>query len=195
MLFVEAYKNRFKLPEDSIIIDTTSRSGSWTRGFSPFLLQAGHLYGNYYAKSVENAYQASKCYPQFVDENGNPTPEYFKWAQKIWSSSEVYRYPMGRGTKPLFSYWNGEKLNYVEARKKIYIPLYSRAVLKSNAFKSLLKIYRETDKDIYLVDFDGYNHKERGMSLSEVANNTKKSMGHAFVIYDLLQRYKNTTDF
>jgi len=194
MLYVEAYKNRFKLPEDSIVIDTTSRSGSWTRGFSPFILQAGHLYGNYYAKSVENAYQASKCYSQFVDDENNPTDEYFKWAQKIWSSSYVYRYPMGRGAKPLFSYWDGQKLDYVEARKKIYIPLYSRAVLKSDAFKKLLNIYRETEKDIYLVDFDGYNHKEKGMTLSDVANNTKKSMGHAFVIYDLLQRQKNTTE-
>jgi len=190
MLFVEAYKNRFKLPEDAIVIDTTSRSGSWTRGFSPFVLQAGYLYGNFYAKSVENAYQACKCYSEFV-ENNEPTEEYFKWAQKIWSSSFVYRYPMGRGAKPLFSYWNGEKLNYIEARKKIYIPLYSRAVTQSDAFKNLLKIYRETDMDIYLVDFDGYNHKEKGMTLSDVANNEKKSMGHAFVIYDLLQRYKN----
>jgi hypothetical protein len=190
MLFVEAYKNRFKLPEDAIVIDTTSRSRSWTRGLSPFVLQAGYLYDNYYAKSVENAYQGCKCYCDFVD-NDEPTEEYFKWAQKIWASSYVYRYPMGRGIKPIFSYWNGEKLNYIEARKKIYIPLYSRAVIKSEAFKKLLEIYRTTDKDIYLICFDGYNHKEKGVTLADVANNEKKSMGHAFVIYDLLQRYKN----
>ena len=45
-------------------------------------------------------------------------------------------------------------------------------------------------KDIYLIDFDGYNHKEKGMTLADVANNSKKSMGHAFCVYDLLQRYK-----
>jgi hypothetical protein len=191
MLFVEAYKRRFDLPEDSIVIDTTSRSGNWTRGFSPFIIPGGYLYDNYYAKSVENAWQASKVFPQFVDENNNPTPEYFAWAKNIWTSSYAFRYPMDRSLKPLYSWWNGQKYDYVDARKKIYIPLYSRGVLKTKAFETLLDIYRKTDKDIYLVDFDGYNHKKMGLTLKDVANNPKKSMGHAFIIYDLLQRHKN----
>lgn len=189
-LFVEAYKHRLDLPYDAIIIDTTSRSGSWTRGFSPFIIPGGHLYGNYYAKNVENAYQFSKCYSDFVDDDGNPSPEYFKWAEKGWNSSYAHRYPMGPKVKPLYSYWDGKKYNYVEARKKIYIPLYSRGCVKTEAFKKLLDIYRTTDKDIYLIDFDGYNHKEKGMSLVDVANHPTKSMGHAFCVYDLLQRYK-----
>lgn len=32
-LFVEAYKHRLDLPYDAIIIDTTSRSGSWVMHF------------------------------------------------------------------------------------------------------------------------------------------------------------------
>jgi len=189
-LFVEEYKNRFKLPEDSIIIDTTSRSWNWSKGFSPFNLPCGHLYDNYYSKNVENAWQASKVYSQFVDTNNNPTDEYFKWANNIWKSSYAFRYPMGRGAIPLYSYWNGEKLSYIDARKKIYIPIYSRACVESKTFNHLLKIYRKTDKDIYLVDFDGYNHKEKNMTLNDVVNNEARSMGHAFVIYDLLQRHK-----
>ena len=153
-------------------------------------IEGGHLYGNYYAKSIENGWQASKVFPQFVDSENNPTPEYFKWAEKIWNSTYAYRYPMGRDAKPLYSYWNGQKFDYVEARKKIYIPLYSRGVVKTSAFEKLLEIYRTTDKDIYLVDFDGYNHKKLGMSLADVANSSTKKMGHAFVIYDLLQRHK-----
>lgn len=191
MLFVEAYKHRNDLPDDSIVIDTTSRSGTWTRGLSPFIIEGGYLYDKYYAKSVENAWQASKVYSQFVDDNNDPTIEYFKWAENIWNSTYAYRYPMGRDAKPLYSYWNGQKFGYVEARKKIYIPLYSRGVIKTDAFNKLLDIYRTTDKDIYLVDFDGYNHKKIGMSLADVANSPTKKMGHAFVIYDLLQRYKN----
>jgi hypothetical protein len=72
---------------------------------------------------------------------------------------------MGRNRKPLYSYWDGQKLDYIEARKKIYIPLYSRGVIKTDAFKQLLELYKTTDKDIYLVDFDGYNHKKLNMSL------------------------------
>lgn len=188
MLFVEKYKNRFSLPEDSIVIDTTSRSATWTRGFSPFIINGGYLYNNYYAKNIENAWQASKVYSQFVDSNNNPTTEYFKWSDKIWKSTYAYRYPMGRESKPLYSYWNGKKFDYIEARKNIYIPLYSRGVVKTDAFKKLLDIYKTTDKDIYLVDFDGYNHKKLGMTLNDVVNSETKKMGHAFVIYDQLQR-------
>jgi hypothetical protein len=188
MLYVEAYKNRFKLPEDSIIIDTTSRSTTWSRGLSPFILDGGYLYSGYYSKSVENAWQASKVYSKFVDENNDPTSEYFEWAKKIWRSSYAQRYPMGRNIKPEYLYWNGKKLTYIEARKKIYIPLYSRSVVKSDAFNKLLNIYTNTDKDIYLVDFDGYNHKKLKMSLVDVANSEPRKMGHAFVVYDLLQR-------
>ena len=190
MLYVEAYKNKDNLPEDAIIINTTSRSNNWTKGLSPFIIPGGHLYGKYFAKNVENAWQAAKVYSQYVDEKGEPTNEYFKWAEKIWASDYAYRYPMGRNAKPLYSYWDGKKFDYIEARKKIYIPLYSRGVIKTEAFKKLLELYRTTDKDIYLIDFDGYNHKKLGISLNEVANNPNKKMGHGFVIYDLLQRYK-----
>jgi hypothetical protein len=35
---------------------------------------------------------------------------------------------MGRGAKPEYSLWDGERLDYIEARKRIYAPLYARAV-------------------------------------------------------------------
>ena len=76
MLFVESYKNKSKLPEDSIIIDTTSRSTNWTKELSPFTIYGGHLYGNYWATNVENAWQAAKVY-KLYDDNGVPKPEYF----------------------------------------------------------------------------------------------------------------------
>jgi len=190
MLYVEAYKNRFKLPEDSIIINTTSRSTNWSRGLSPFVLKAGHLYGEYYAENVENAWQASKVYEEFVDKDGNPKHEYFSWANDIWKSKYAYRYPMGRDRKPLYSYWNGEKLSYVEARIKIYIPIYGNAVIKSIAFKKLLEIYRTESKDIYLIDFDGYNHIKKGKTLLDVIKDPYMKMGHAFVIYGLLEKFK-----
>lgn len=37
MLFVESFRNKFTLPDDVIIIDTTSRSNNWTKGLSPFI--------------------------------------------------------------------------------------------------------------------------------------------------------------
>jgi hypothetical protein len=190
MLYVESYRNLINLPDDAIVIDTTSRSDNWSKELSPFFVEGGPLYGNYYAKNVENAWQFSKIYEQF-DDNGKPKPEYFTWAQKGWNSKYAYRYPMGKGAKPLYSWWNGKKLDYIEARKKIYVPIYGRGVLKTKAFKKLLYIYRTTKKDIYLVDFDGYNHIKMGKTLTEVMKDPNMKMGHAFVLFSLLHKMKN----
>ena len=190
MLFVESYKNKDKIPTGSIIIDTTSRSNSWTRGLSPFIIQAGHLYGNFYAHNVENGWQYTKTYTNMVDENQNPNQKYWDWAQKGWADKRAQRYPMGKDAKPLYSYWDGEKLGYIEARKKIYVPLYSRGVVKQTAFQRLLELYRTETRDIYLIDFDGYNHKELNMKLIDILNEPNRKMGHAFVIYALLQKMK-----
>jgi len=190
MLYVEKYFAK-NIPKDAIIIDTTSRSTNWSRGLSPFLLDGGILYKDYRAENVENAWQASKVYSIHIDKNGDPTPEYFRWADQIWKSKHAMRYPMGKGAIPEYSWWDGEKLNYIEARKKIYIPLYSRAVLTSDAFSTLLDLYRKEYRDIYLIDFDGYNHLKINKSMSEVINDPKMKMGHAFVIHLLLTKFIN----
>ena len=190
MLYVEAYWKKDNLPDTAIIIDTTSRSQNWSRGLSPFIVPCGHLYGNYYSVNVENGWAFSKVYAQH-DNNGTPTHDYFLWAQKGWNDTYAHRYPVGKGIKPLYSWWDGEKLGYIEARKKIYIPIYARGVIKTPAFKQLLYMYRTINKDFYLVDFDGYNHKELGLSVNDVLNNPDKKMGHAFVLYSLLEKYKD----
>ena len=185
MLYVEKY-NRKNLPKDAIIINTTSQSPNWSKGLSPFFLEGGNLYGGFYSANVENAWQASKVYKEYIGLDGNPSKEYFNWAQKIWQDTYAHRYPMGRGAIPEYSYWDGEKLTYVEARKKIYIPIYSRAVLKSEAFEKLSEIYQKEERDIYLIDFDGYNHRNLNKTIEQVINDPREKMGHAFVIFDLL---------
>lgn len=185
MLYVEEYKNRFDLPEDAIVIDTTSHSSNWSRGLSPFIIEGGPLYGGYYAKNVENAWQASKVYAPY-DNNGQPTEFYFRWAKNLWDSKRAVRYPMGKGAKPEYAYWDGKKYLYIDARKNIYIPIYSRGLIKTSAFKQLYELYKTEKKDIYLVDFDGYNHIKKGMTIRDVINCPDKTMGHAFIIYSLL---------
>ena len=191
MLFVEAYKNLDKLPKNSIIINPTSRSTNWSRGLSPFIIPAGHLYGEYYAKNVENGWQFSKIYPEFVDENDNIKPEYFEWAKKGWQSSYAHRYPMiDRAKLPLFSYWDGKRYDYISARKNIYVPLYGKNLLETKAFAKLLDIYKNTTQDIYLVDFDAYNHVKMNLSIKDCVNNPKKKFGHAFIIWHCLEKLK-----
>ena len=69
-------------------IDTTSRSKSWSQGLSPFYLGPCQLYNGYVAKNVENAWQYSKVYMEHVDQDSNPTPEYFEWRNKDGVNSE-----------------------------------------------------------------------------------------------------------
>lgn len=167
-------------------IDTTSRSRTWSRGLSPFFLGPVKLYGDYTARNVENAWQFSKVY----SEHGEPNADYFAWAEKGWRDTKAHRYPMGRGRKPLYSYWDGEKLGYVEARKRIYIPLYASAVEKSAVFRVLLETYLKAET-LTLWDYDGYDHRSLGMTLKDVANSAEKKMGHAFVLAMLLHQKKH----
>jgi hypothetical protein len=191
MLYVESYANRKKIPSEALVIDTTSHSTTFSKGLSPFVLPGGHLYGEYYAENVENAWQASKVYSEFLDMKGEPTSAYFAWANDIWKSKYAFRYPMGKGRVPAYSYWDGKKLTYVEARKAIYIPIYGRALIQSPSFKQLLEIYNAETRDIYLIDFDGYNHIKMGKSLLKVIEDPLMKMGHAFIVYGMLEKYKN----
>lgn len=173
-------------PKDMVIINTTSSSTNFGKGLSPFILGPCELYDGMISMNMENAWQFSKVYPKHVDENGEPTIHYRMWAKKGWSDGYAHRYPMGKNAKPLYSLWDGEKLDYIEARKKIYIPLYRDAVKDRLAFKKLKNLY-EIHGTIGLWDYDGYNYKEKGMTLEEVVNNPKLKMGHAFVLAMMLE--------
>lgn len=175
-----------QVPTEACIINTTSRSTvKWATGLSPFFLGPVPLYKNYISKNVENGWQYAKVYKQHIDTNGNPTEQYFEWAKTGWENSFAMRYPMGKGARPEYSYWDGQKFSYVEARKKIYIPLYIYSVVQTAAYKKLKELYKQ--QDIYLRDFDGYNHRKLGMSYKDVLNNPNKKMGHAFVLAMMLE--------
>ncbi len=167
-------------------INTCSRSNSWTQGLSPFILGPVDLYDGIVAQNVENAWQFAKVYAKHVDDNGDPTEAYWEWAEAGWSDTRAHRYPMGKGAKPLYSYWDGKKLGYVEARKVIYAPLYSRAVEQSDAYQNLKQMH-EQDLPLWLKDFDGYDYRKLGMTLNDVLNCETRKMGHAFVLAMMLE--------
>jgi len=171
---------------DALVIDTTSSSGDFS-GLSPFLLNA-ERYG---AKNFENLWQFSKVYPEHTEEiytqlgiKYTILNEWFKWSQAGYNNPRAIRYPMGKGRKPLFSFWKGEKLDYVPARKKIYIPIYAELVQSTDSFKRLQLLHGTSD--IALRDYDGYDYETLNMSLREVANNSQRKCGHAFVLKALL---------
>jgi len=167
-------------------IDTTSRSLGWSRGLSPFFVGPVALYGGHTALNVENAWQFSKVYPEHVGADGTPTEDYWEWAKAGWADKRAHRYPMGKGRVPKFSWWDGKALSYLEARRRIYFPLYAKAVSKTSAFHHLLNLYLQLG-EVTLWDFDGYDHRALGMTYSDVLNNPERKMGHAFVLGHLLE--------
>lgn len=172
--------NKFQSnPYPGLEIDTTSRGNN--KDLSPFYLGPVSAYNGTMVKNVENLWQYSKVYPGYEND---PT-RYFDWRDRGWAKQRADRYPMGKGAKPLYSLYDGYKLGYVEARKFIYIPAYASAVIKTKSYQMLFDTVMRGD-NIVLRDFDGYDYGSMGMTLVDVANNPKKTMGHGFVLAMLL---------
>jgi hypothetical protein len=174
-----------------VIVNTTS-GGTDPRftALSPFRLGPVPLYGGRVATCLENAWQYCKLYPEHADADGEPTAAYWAWATAGWANPAAQRFPMGRGRVPLCTLWDGARLGYIEARKRVYAPLYARAVVQTASFGHLRREYEAAqarDGHLVLLDFDGWDHVGFGVSLAEVVDLEKPKMGHAFVLAALLE--------
>lgn len=193
MITIVGPHERAKFLEDdkAFLIDVTSHSTTWTKVFSPFFLGPVKLYGPYGAYNVENAWQYAKVYADQVDENGDPTDAYWEFAYRGWSKQKADRYPKGKGAVPEYSLWDGEKLGYVEAKKRIYVPLYEKAVYDSGYFESLIEMVRDLSQDglkVGFFDFDGFDNRAQGMSYDDVINSPRHRFGHGMVLARMVEK-------
>lgn len=190
MIYTIGYRD--ERPPHTTVIEVTSRSKTWTRQFSPFFLGPCKIptqsEEDLQALNMENAWQYSKVYQEHLDGNSEPSKEWFRWARTGFAKERADRYPMGRGAYPAYSYWDGQKLGYVDARQQIYIPLYSQAIREHKLldFLRLRKIYEELGS-IAILDFDAYRYDLEGMDLKDVILRTDKKMGHGFVLAMMLE--------
>jgi hypothetical protein len=153
--------------------------GSKMRPLSPMLLGPVPLYAGMWSRTMENAWQYAKMYRQFGPP---PADSYWEWANAGWSSPAAIRYPMGRGAVPLYSLWAGQQLDYITARKRIYIPLYVQAV-RMHQYALLMHLTTLAPmQDITLIDFDAYDHRALGYSWDDVISDPERKMGHGFVL-------------
>jgi ribulose bisphosphate carboxylase small subunit len=163
-------------------LDVTSRSTNWGKELSPFYLGPCTTPEGIVASNVENLWQFSKVYAEFVDSEKNPTALWREWSRHGMKLKRAVRYPAGKGAIPLFSFWKNQKLDYIEARKQIYLPYYRDAVKKTRAWK-LLKSHYEDKREIVLFDFDGHGDTR---TLKQVLNDPNKKMGHGYVLAMML---------
>lgn len=186
MIYNFSFKH--EVPDDAIVIDVTSRSLTPGRFLSPFNLGPVDLYDGYTAFNIENAYQFAKIYEQFAFDDV-PGEAYFEWAKKGWENKKPIKYPFGAWNVCLYHWWNGKKLSRLEAQNQIFIPLYTKAVIKTEAYHKLKKLYDTSDKDIYLLDFEGYNHRFLEMSWDDVINHPEWPVGQGFTLCMMLEGY------
>lgn len=173
------------------VVNTTSNSAeAWSKGLSPFYVGPVPLYEGAVvreARTMEGLWQYSKVYACHLTSDGEPSEAYFGWAAEGWSAPRARRYPMGKGATPAYTWWAGEKLSYLEARKRVYVPTYTRAVATTAAFARLWDLYRENGRRITLWDFDGRD----GVTVREALDDPKRSFGHAFALAALLEHLES----
>jgi hypothetical protein len=180
-------KERFP---QAVVIDTTSSGGEF-RQLSPFVLGPCLTYvPGLMAQNFENLWQYSKVYKEHVMLAGAdmtqaaPSGEWYNWRNEGWTNPRAVRYPMGKGAKPEFSWWNGRKLTYVQARKDIYAIQYFANVINTDSY-SRLRVLSRT-RDLVLLDYDAYDHRALGRTLVDVINDPNRKCGHAFILAMIL---------
>ncbi len=174
------YLNQCSCLEDYIVLDVTSRClrnktflkehPSFVKDLSPFYIGPVTSSDGKTCQIFELFWQCSKVFPSF-DDHGAPNEKYFQWRDRYYSLAELkdhneLRRPWAKlgykASDTLYeAYYDKDqkkwvKLNYIEARKKIYFREYAKLVYNSPSFlwiKSLLK----EGKKVALVDFDAFN--------------------------------------
>jgi len=93
-----------------------------------------------------------------MNEDGTLKPEYWAWREKGMSAKDAIRYPVGfyhrHNCQYALTELGGEKLDYVQSRKAIYVPLYIDLVKKEEKFKKLKKMY-EDGENLLIIEVDG----------------------------------------
>ncbi len=176
-------KNLYNFPE----VSTVQNYGGIYTQLSPFVLGPIQTYvSDQSAQRFENLWQFSKVYSEHLKENGDPNADWYMWRVRGWKSKKAYRYPMGRGRKPEYCWWEHEKLGYIEARKRVYARVYADNVIHTSSFNLLQKLYTIRG-NVTLRDYDAYDHINMGMSMKDVINNPDRIMGQAFALAMILE--------
>lgn len=183
LITIEYYE---KTPDGYFNLDVTSRNKKLKNYLSPFLLGPVRTPDGLTAHVVENLWQFGKVYSQLADENGNPTEEFFQWRENGFSDYKAHRHTLPG--KPLYHWWNGEKLSYTESRKRVYIPVFTMAIMQRPDVIRQLKQYLEQGGKVAIRDFDGFNFKANGFDYESFMNYEAKRLGHGHVIAMIMER-------
>lgn len=175
-------------------IDVTSGSMNKLNGrlvkynFSPLLIGPCKDF-----RIFENYWQYGKIWNYHLDDNDKINIEWKRFNQSGKSLTIGKRHPLSREYGlPILSYYDGEYLEYIESRKKIYIPEYTKLISNTESMKALKEKVRNGEK-IMILDVDGPPKSlyPEGVEMSiefwnEMLENPKYPFGHGYVVAKLL---------
>mmetsp|Transcript_25072 Transcript_25072/g.31901 ORF Transcript_25072/g.31901 Transcript_25072/m.31901 type:complete len:283 (-) Transcript_25072:93-941(-) len=168
------------------------------QALSPMVL--GPVYdenGELFAENVEDAWQCSKVFTSHLNGCSVDSMEWVKnwqeWSKRGRFSKEARRHrQLQRGDQTLFSYYMGDKLTYVQARKRMYCRWYQQTVVETDAFKDL-KARHMDGIDLLLLEYDGLDRNDPEQnkdldreSLHTFLNDPHTIFGHGLVLACLL---------
>lgn len=159
-----------------------------------------------YANNIEDGWQCSKVFSSQVgkcdvDSSDEWIKNWSEYSKRGRFSSEARRHrSASRSDTCLFSYYMGEKLTYVQARKRMYCKWYAKLVRETKAYKDL-EARHLAGKNLLLVEYDGLdrNNNEQNVDLTEeylrtIINDPKQIFGHGLVLATVLLGYTNIWD-
>jgi len=136
------------------------------------------------ATCLENLWQYSKCWSGEDDPATNqPEKVFFERRAKGWRQEKGQRH-VKKGAVTLYSLWGTEHLTYIEARRRIYFPIYSELVKKTEAYKKLEALL-DDGTSIQLLEFDAYPLGDK--TWKECFEDASRSFGHGMVLACVLQ--------
>lgn len=103
-----------------------------------------------------------------MDEDDNPTDDYWKWRQKGFDCKYAIRYPVGMYHRSncicsLHEYkeHHYNELDYIEARKEIYLKEYHKCIKDLPRYDDLKKMLEEK-KNLLIIEVDGPHQESMG---------------------------------
>jgi hypothetical protein len=95
---------------------------------------------------------------EHINKDGNILPAYWIWREAGFHNQFAVRYPVGFNYKHMVAYSlkneGGPPLNYIEARKQIYLPLYIELAKKEERYKQLKKML-DNNVNLLIIEVDG----------------------------------------
>lgn len=199
------------------VYDVTS--GGFHADLSPMVLGPVFIDGELFAHNIEDGWQGCKVWSFHMRghfDAGSPSlwtddpssalhtyeemkwlPEWLKWSKYVRLSGEGKRHRNKSKSNsvnpnvPLGSFYKGQMLGYVEARKQMYIPWYAELILLTDSFQYLKKRF-DAGTSLVLLDPDGQPRDERWQvqdqfALQRRVDDISLIFGHGFVLACVLQ--------